>query len=781
MHIIFEEHQYKAADVLDVLKEISSLEDVEKKISVSYVGYFYSPTLKDCVFILPKVLLTDKIITDDDGKDRLIEILANVPSKDGKDYITPEDVITPEGQEACLPKEYRKFLYEFSVWVYRALNVYRQQNPTSKAIYYKKLPQEGRGRKKQAETYLDIVLSLIRFNRENQNFFLTIVKNIHKGYNKINWAQTISKTPSIIQDDDVMYLHPVNKKRMQNFDEELFVIFFSILNYLNDTYGFRSPINLQYDLIKSKHFENYLHGRGKQRLKQIKYKYFSDKAMQLWDICYAFFDTAYKLNINAEQKEYLLAKKFNIVFEAMIDELIGEKDIPKGLKEQDDGKRVDHMYTYFGLTNSNDQKDEIYYIGDSKYYKVNHALGKESIYKQYTYARNVIQWNIDLFVNQDQSGWTEEEKKEYEEDKDKYKSIRLRDDVTEGYNIIPNFFISAFVDEKRNYIKEDNIVPHEQSQTHIAFQFKDRLFDRDTMILSHYDVNFLYILYLYARNKANEKATWKQHVRKKFREEIRKVLQKKFDFYAMKSRGNVLAGEQFIKEHFKELQGKIYRPYDNENLYALALEKQVGESTEKSETFSLLQEFFEITKLEKLGNDPTEELDRKVAIYQAEHPYKPTPEDWLPEYHVERYSSEYFVVGLYHDQEHWDWITGKNDRGSLIYNVRLDDNREGAIPKNRIRKMKPQFAILYEGGHEKENKYHVFRIHDYAVMTEERMVKALYPRKPKGDYFIFRFDEEVSVGKIDINRLIGMRRLEPNFIEGAPIYLKGEELLKYKL
>ena len=95
--------------------------------------------------------------------------------------------------------------------------------------------------------------------------------------------------------------------------------------------------------------------------------------------------------------------------------------------------------------------------------------------------------------------------------------------------------------------------------------------------------------------------------------------------------------------------------------------------------------------------------------------------------------------------------------------------------------MKPKFAILYEEGHEKENKYHVFRIHDYAVMTEERMVKALYPRKPKGDYFIFRFDEEVSVGKIDINRLIGMRRLEPNFTEGAPIYLKGEELLKFKL
>ena len=68
MHIIFEEHQYKAADVLDVLKEITSLEDVDKKISVSYVGYFYNPAIKDCVFILPKVLLTDTKITGEDGK-----------------------------------------------------------------------------------------------------------------------------------------------------------------------------------------------------------------------------------------------------------------------------------------------------------------------------------------------------------------------------------------------------------------------------------------------------------------------------------------------------------------------------------------------------------------------------------------------------------------------------------------------------------------------------------------------------------------------------------------
>ena len=170
-----------------------------------------------------------------------------------------------------------------------------------------------------------------------------------------------------------------------------------------------------------------------------------------------------------------------------------------------------------------------------------------------------------------------------------------------------------------------------------------------------------------------------------------------------------------------------------------------------------------------------------MATYQANHPYNPTPENWLPDYHVEGYLDKYFVVGMYHDKEHWDWITGKNDRGTLIYNVRLDKGRQGSMPKSRIRAMKPQFAILYESGHESENRYHVFRIHDFAEMPEERMRLALYPREPKGDYFIFRFDEEVSIGRFDINRYICEKRLEEGYIEGMPLYPTGEELIKYKL
>lgn len=791
MHIIFEEHQYEVAEVQKVLDGITTLQDVEQKISVGYVGYYFNPTIEDCVFILPKVLLTDK---------NKLDVLANVKSKESGEDILPEDVITPAGQDKHLPKDYRKFLYEFAVWIYRSLSVYRKQNEKSKAIYYRQLPQEGKGRRRETNTYLDIVLSLIRFNRENQNFFLFTIKNLHSGLNKINWAKTISRSQALIQQAEVLYLNPVNKKRQVNYEEELFIIFFSILNYLNDAYGFRTPINCNYELIKGKQFEAYRNGMGKTRLRQIRYKYFSDKTLQLWDLCFAFFETSHRIAVNTDQREYLLAKSFEHVFEAMIDELIGEKYPPRGLKEQADGKRVDHMYTYYGLTHGDDQNDEIYYIGDSKYYKSGHPLGRESVYKQYTYARNVIQWNIDLFMKGQKEGWTDEEQEAYRKDKEEYGKIRLRDDqqdpLTEGYNVIPNFFISAFVDKERRYIASKNIEGHPfkkngevvrdehgeiMPQTYTSFQFEDRLFDRDTLILSHYDVNFLYVLYLYARNKQNEKVAWRTEVREIFRREIRRVLQDRFDFYALMSKGNVVAGEQFIKDHYKEVQGKLYRPYGDRNLYALALEKHEGTTTRESDVYKLLNEFFEIKSV-TLGENPKEPLKQQVEQYQMEHPYAPIPDNWLPDYHVERYLDDYFVVGLYHDQAHWDWITGKNDRGSLIYNVRLDPNRQGSMPKSRIRKMRPKFAILYEEGHEEENIYHVFRIHDFAEMTEERMRQALYPREPQGDYFVFRFDEEVSIGRFDIHRLISTCRVfDTNFVEGGPVYPTGKELMDYKL
>ena len=778
MYILFEEHQYESSRVEKVLKDIYVLQDVDKRVSVQYVGYFYNPHLHDCVFILPKVLLTEQ------------ETLVGVKQESGEP-VTPEMVIEPKGQEK-LSKEYRKFIYEFSVWIYRALNVFYKANPKSKAILYKHLPQAGKGRRHQAKTYLDIVLSLINFNQENRDFVLFTIKNLHRGNNKINWTRTISHSQAFVQDKDVVYLNPVNKKRIVNYEEELFVIFYSILNYLNGAYGFHTPINIQYELITGKQFTQYMHGMGKTRLMQIKYKYFSDKALQLWDLCYAFFENSYRIAINTNAQEYLLAKSFNVVFEAMIDELIGtpHHDIPKGLADQDDGKRVDHLYTDLALTSAETQTSrEVYYIGDSKYYKSGHSLTSESIYKQYTYARNVIQWNINLFLSDD-TAYDELDRQKRQADKFRFGDIRLQDaSMTEGYDVIPNFFISAFVNDDLKYNVQENIRPHkdknEEYCTKISYQFPDRLFDRDTLFLSQYDVNFLYVLFLYARNKANEKSQWKELVRKKFREEIRAVIQKEFMIYAMRARLGV-DGALYLQQHFYELNGRVFQPYGEERMTYFAYARPAKNLEKTQAQYDELSRYFVIEKC-GMGQDPQEVLKPEID-QELKQPVAHS--QWLTLHYLERYADKGILVGYYKDEEHLKWILGHNDKGSLVYNVRLqvkgEEPRAGAHTAGFYGKQNVQFVILYTDDVEQTGEYHVFHVKDIASKVKEvRMRDTWYPFDVKGSYFFFRFDEEVTLGKLQISELLAHLRVKHlekfgSYEEGEPMFTTAESVLEFR-
>lgn len=594
MRILIEEYQYNVADVKDILHGIDALENVEGRVSIHYVGYYYNTLLKDCVFILPKVLLKDV-----NGQELVF----------GK--YKPEDVVCPDKDREMEAQE-KDFLYKFAVWIYRAIVVFKndKRNDTG-IVYHQKIAQVGTGTRRLSNTYLDILLSLIQFNRDNQSFFFFIVKNQHSGLNKVNWTRTIASTPAIVQNGQPIYLNPVNKKRRINFDEELFVIFFSILNYIGDTYGFPKEICCQYQLITGKRFETYLNGFGKTRLHQIKYKYFSDKALQLWNLCYAFFEQSKQVYVSTDRREYLLVKNFYIVFETIIDELVGDNPLPDGMdKRQDDGKIVDHLFTAASLMESEHRHSDAdtrqtYYIGDSKYYKMGHELGRESVYKQYTYARNVIQWNLDIFNGLN--------------DTVKTSPVRMRDEQTEGYEIIPNFFISAKLDEQFRYDNDGIEKTDRKKNKHKNVQFMNRLFDRDTMLLFHYDVNFLYVLSLYARDNASQKAAWKSKIRNRFRHEIREWLQKDYDFYAMRAKPGVDDAE-YIKTHFQQVLGKIYTPFSQDkSIYSLALENADKYKSENEALLSELRKHFYVEPC-ALGRNPLEVLPEVTASGSGDMP-----------------------------------------------------------------------------------------------------------------------------------------------------------------
>ena len=578
MILLIEEYKYKADDVKDVLEGLGLLENLNQEVIVNYVGYMYNPHIKDCVFILPKVLIDE--------------------NEKAFGHIDPTDLIHLDKAES-LTEEERRFIYEFAVWIYRALYVFKNSNPDNDIIYHKQMTKVGNHHRHMTNTFLEVLLALVDFNKKNQNFFMMVLRNLHSGNNKINWTKTISSSQAFVQDEEEpIYLDPVNKKRQINFDEELLVIFFSILNYIRGRYGFPVQIQMGYELILGEQFNRYLNGYGQIRLRQIKYKYFSDKTLYLWELCYAFFERSHQIAITSELQEYLVAKNFNIVFEAIIDELVGDKELPEGLKDQPDGKIVDHLYSYKSLTTTGDENKDVFYIGDSKYYKLGNEIGSESVYKQFTYARNVIQWNMNLFLDGKDNNWSK-------------RVSKYRDEVTEGYNIVPNFFISARMDKELSY--DDKIYETQKdNKFFIQRHFENRLFDRDTLLIYHYDVNFLYVVSLYAQNDDGAKQQWKDKVRALFRKEIQQKLQGDFKFYAMTAHPNVDA-TQYIEENFKEVLGKLYQPFPNKEFFSLALDSNEKYKLENDQLLEELRKHFYVEEC-RIGTDPTEILEEAKAI-----------------------------------------------------------------------------------------------------------------------------------------------------------------------
>ena len=644
MKILIEEYRYDASLVRKYLHDIDELDVVEGFVSVSYVGYYYnnSPEVNDCVFILPKVLI------DEQGK------------VFGK--YTPESIIDLDKQKLLTDDEH-KFIYEFAVWIYRAIAVFKNSQKDTSIVRHKQVVKVGKGKKRLANTYLDILLSLIQFNRENQDFFMFILKNIHSGFNKINWSRTISRSSVVVQNEEPIYINPVNKKRQINFDEELLVIFFSILSYISEKYGFTISTNCNYELVKGKQFEHYLKGFGIVRLRQIKYNYFSDKALQLWELCFAFFEQSHQVKVNSQLNEYLLVKNFNIVFEAIIDELVGDKQLPDRLnKKQEDGKIVDHLFMWDSLTTA-DASKKVYYIGDSKYYKIGNEVGKESVAKQYTYARNVIQWNLNLFLD------GEEKPERYD--------YKLRDELTEGYNIIPNFFISAKMDEKLSYVDTIDKTNRKNNQ-HFQRHFNNRLFDRDTLLITHYDVNFLFVVSLYARNNASQKQTWKTKVRNLFRKEIQQILADKYDFYAMAAKPGI-NGEQFLSENFKDVIGKVYTPFADKQVYSLALDKDKQFAQENQKVYSLLDSHFDIVKCD-IGQDPTTLLEEKRV---STIPSPNTVRNGVLMVMMENYANKSvkflsngkLAVGIKWTKDSMDIVENLKSIGYVLFHHRNDDDQ----------------------------------------------------------------------------------------------------------
>ena len=718
--------------IREILKDVVSIPVKEDNYAFGYVGYCYSKAAKDVVFFLPKVVLTGEH-NEENGDDTIFGA-------------TPQDIIDFNSdsikskftEEGC--KEYKEFLSTLSIWIYRVISVYKETHD-SDILESKEYQGESRGKKIKQNTLLDVIIALRDFNKNNQDYFTFIAKNIHSGVNKIQWQKTITSTTPTFLKGQPIYTDPINRKKMVNFDEELLVIFFSILNYIRAEHGFSFDINIHYQLISpDKIKRSYIaKNLGCRRLKQIKYKYFSDKALRIWDLCYAFFDREYKISINRQADDFLLAKNFNLIFEAMIDTLISGEDkqkLPKELTDQRDGKLVDHMFIGQGLIEQSNLPAELtYYIGDSKYYKRSKddttVLGDKSIYKQYTYAKNVIQWNMNLFLDDNDDG----------------EQPQLRDSLTEGYNPIPNFFISARIPNKKEGNKflsfEDAQLEPQANGIQFNRQFENRLFDRDTLLLCHYDVNFLYIVSLYGLANKSKQAAWREYVRKEFRKKIQDTFNQLYTFRTIQPRDGMDC-YRFLKENFSQLNGKLYRSKANKNYLVLALMKYDDNSKSIWNALNVRQASIE---QEKTDNEAV--LQNIRSHFHVSEPFALDTElqvEDLPNVGtlapLPKGADDLVMIAIAGSEEKRQWTFD-----NLWYNIPLEKIADS--PWNQAK-----YLLLYVKGEKfVGNLCRIVRTkHD--VWTKEKLVEENYPDVPSHSaYFMIRI-KKPSDTDVDLQKLL---------------------------
>lgn len=557
MYILIEGECYK----LDLLESLFSDPKFYKinglEATITSVGYYHSFETNKLVFMLPKVFMRDGEITVlDVTKDELVELALDTSIKHKMEF---------------------NWVRQLSVYFYNSLLEYRKRCIDSSLINDSDTFDLNTNVQEKEYSFLDILLSIANFYKKNkQQILFKHNELVSRHVNKVKWERTIRKSLPIITTDNIpIYPKPIVKKKLVDNQEELMTYFFSIVNHLNTEYQLNLKFDSAYKLIKGNAFD-LLCKNGLKRLKKIKYRYFSDVLIKMYKLCELYFSQFDQSNVKRKREDFLSISNYNIVFEDMIDKLFSDdlKDIKvdgisiNQLKHNDDGKIIDHIYSYESLIDTSD----IFYIGDSKYYKSNSEAGKISRYKQFTYAKNVIQFNIDL-LNKDSR--TSENR-------------RYRDPLTEGYNISPNFFIYGYIDDVTNY----NSPSVEKKGSVIgSYHFKDRLFDRDTLFVHQYKINFLYVLKAYTSYRDYTIEEFRKQVKQTFRDSFIEFFNdtKQSGFILYDFIGEESSIEQFVNDNYRALYGKCF--LTSESKLVLAVYKD-DESLK-----DLIQSNFEFKKI----------------------------------------------------------------------------------------------------------------------------------------------------------------------------------------
>ena len=314
--------------------------------------------------------------------------------------------------------------------------------------------------------------------------------------------------------------------------------------------------------------------------------------------------------------------------------------------------------------------------------------------------------------------------------------------------------------------------------------FKNRLFDRDTLLLQHYDINFLFVLSLYGGANEGAKETFRTEARELFRKHFIKYLEQRYQFFSLQQKPDKNGGmEDSISRHFRDIIGKTFRPYNDRDILYLSCETKEEYREQNLQLISQLSQDF-IVRDYKLGTDPRQNIEHYTEVIATAIPQNGGSQRKL---NYADMAEEVFLFGGYRaDKNQKEWIDEHR-----LYNVRYNVTRSGTIGGIKDVAVAARFLVLYEIGSEENLEPHVYLIASHTKYSELVMQKMGYP-DPHGSYLIYRIFAEIPFDGVDVNKVLNrakideMERLrkegkltddwEKNWI-GTPIYYKGKDLI----
>ena len=374
-----------------------------------------------------------------------------------------------------------------------------------------------------------------------------------------------------------------------------------------------------------------------------------------------------------------------------------------------------------------------------------------------------------------------------------------RDEDTDGYSITPNFFISARIKENANERDYANDGLTARDEVKKIRHFENRLFDRDTLLLQHYDINFLYVLSLYAQSNEGLKEEFKEKTKKKFRENILEYLKKDYQFFSLQlkpkldTEGNSEderpdGMHEAINKHFRSSIGKVFRPYSDEKFMYVGVDNKEEFYEENHALLSELSQDF-IIRHYMLNTNPTAELNKLYELEKEIDSGVATSFDFIQ---LEELANEVFLIGGWRrDKNQLDWI-----QSHMLYNIRK--TKRGVLRSGSKGVdgdvVSSQYLLLYEIG-DNSYKYDVYRLDGHKVRNEEQMRKMGYTR-PEGNYFVYSLKRMPrTIVPLNLKEIIDSAyyeeletRRKNGEIEdgwekkwsGTPIFKTGKELIPYK-